>query len=183
MLSLRPDSNPDEVCREMLEAIRLMRDCAKQADICVWTMQPQEGEIEQGVEQCMEFFSIWSSQMGNVGLVRHRRPDYERLLIPLKSISLTAAQIVIAVRTLPKPCASLCENSGRAGGLEKRLLISQSVSRWKKFFAFGFEMGYRSVPFVKFNRKKSARISFNSSLASVLGSSPGAARVSDCKPA
>lgn len=54
ILSLRPDANPDEVCKEMLEAISLMREHAKQTDTCVWTMQPQEGEIEKGVEQCMD---------------------------------------------------------------------------------------------------------------------------------
>jgi hypothetical protein len=68
MLSLRPDSDPDEVCQEMLEAVRLMRERAKQADICVWTMQPQEGEIERGVEQCMELIQHMEQSNGQRGL-------------------------------------------------------------------------------------------------------------------
>jgi hypothetical protein len=79
LISLRPDSNPDEVCQEMLEAVRLMRECAKQANTCVWTMQPQEGEIEKGVEQCME-------------LLQHmEQPDGQRGLTEAQKVKLRAA--------------------------------------------------------------------------------------------
>ncbi len=53
LLTLHPDCNPGEVCQELLQAINIVRAHAERSEICEWTMDPEEGEVEEALKICL----------------------------------------------------------------------------------------------------------------------------------
>jgi hypothetical protein len=57
-----PNMAPESICADWLQALCLMREVAEKTDVCAWTMEPREGEIDYYLEQILQFMQAMEKQ-------------------------------------------------------------------------------------------------------------------------